>query len=126
MDYKLYEEHIILQALLKEVGLIQSGGAIKKFLQECPVFFNGEKEERRRKKIRIGDVISIPSHNVTITMIAPTEAERKEYEEDKAEKERVTQIVKRLNAQHKNSKKTPSTAANKNRPKKVPVRFPGT
>ena len=29
MDYKLFDEYITLQALLKEVGVIQSGGAIK-------------------------------------------------------------------------------------------------
>ncbi|MBF0818110.1 RNA-binding S4 domain-containing protein [Streptococcus acidominimus] len=126
MDYKLYDDHIILQALLKEVGLIQSGGAIKGFLQEYPVFFNGEKEERRRKKIRIGDVVSIPSHEVTITMVAPTAAEQEEYERDRAEKERVAQLVKQLNAQHKKGNNTPPTKTSKNRQKKAPVRFPGT
>ena len=32
MEYKLFEEFITLQALLKELGIIQSGGAIKSFL----------------------------------------------------------------------------------------------
>ena len=32
MKYKLFDEYITLQALLKEVGIIQSGGAIKAFL----------------------------------------------------------------------------------------------
>lgn len=128
MHYKLYDEYILLQSLLKEVGLIQSGGAIKGFLQEFPVFFNGEKEERRRKKIRIGDVIRIPSHSLAITVIAPTEAEKKEYEKDRVEKERVAQIVKQLNAQHKKgrSKATPSTNPNKNRQRAATIRFPGT
>ena len=31
MEYKLFEEFITLQALLKELGIIQSGGAIKSF-----------------------------------------------------------------------------------------------
>ncbi|VTS76238.1 Uncharacterized conserved protein [Streptococcus gordonii] len=39
MDYKLFDEYITLQALLKEVGVIQSGGAIKAFLAENDVFF---------------------------------------------------------------------------------------
>ena len=34
MEYKLFEEFITLQALLKELGIIQSGGAIKSFLAE--------------------------------------------------------------------------------------------
>ena len=28
MEYKLFDEYITLQALLKEVGIIQSGGAV--------------------------------------------------------------------------------------------------
>ena len=31
MEYKLFEEFITLQALLKDLGIIQSGGAIKSF-----------------------------------------------------------------------------------------------
>ncbi|MBW1570960.1 RNA-binding S4 domain-containing protein, partial [Streptococcus sp. SPC0] len=34
MDYKLFDEYITLQSLLKEIGIIQSGGAIKKFLAD--------------------------------------------------------------------------------------------
>ena len=37
MEYKLFDDYITLQALLKEVGIIQSGGAIKSFLQENQV-----------------------------------------------------------------------------------------
>ena len=54
MDYKLFDEYITLQALLKEVGVIQSGGAIKSFLVENKVYFNGELETRRGKKLRTG------------------------------------------------------------------------
>ena len=55
MDYKLFDEYITLQALLKEVGVIQSGGAIKSFLVENEVYFNGELETRRGKKLRVRD-----------------------------------------------------------------------
>ena len=34
MNYKLFDDFITLQAILKELGIIQSGGAIKAFLQE--------------------------------------------------------------------------------------------
>ena len=47
MEYKLFDEFITLQALLKEVGIIQSGGAIKSFLADHQVFFNSELENRR-------------------------------------------------------------------------------
>ena len=40
MKYKLFDDYITLQALLKEVGIIQSGGAIKSFLQENQFYFN--------------------------------------------------------------------------------------
>ncbi|WP_250849842.1 RNA-binding S4 domain-containing protein, partial [Streptococcus pseudopneumoniae] len=36
MEYKLFEEFITLQALLKELGITHSGGAIKSFLSEHP------------------------------------------------------------------------------------------
>ena len=60
MEYKLFSEFITLQALLKELGIIQSGGAIKGFLVEHTVLFNGEDEKRRGKKIRIGDIVTLP------------------------------------------------------------------
>lgn len=123
MNYTLYEEYILLQSLLKEVGIIQSGGAVKGFLQEFPVFFNGQKEERRRKKIRVGDTISIPSHNISISIIAPTEAEKEQYHIDKREKERISKLVKQLNTQQKKAEKSSATS---NKKKKAPVRFPGT
>ena len=47
MNYKLFDDFITLQAILKELGIIQSGGAIKVFLQEKEVFVNGELEQRR-------------------------------------------------------------------------------
>ena len=51
MEYKLFDDYITLQALLKETGIIQNGGAIKTFLSEYPVLFNGEPENRRGKKL---------------------------------------------------------------------------
>ena len=71
MEYKLFDEHITLQALLKEVGIIQSGGAIKSFLADNQVFFNGELENRRGKKLRIGDVVSLPDQELEIVLLDP-------------------------------------------------------
>ena len=64
MKYKLFDDYITLQALLKEVGIIQSGGAIKSFLQENQVYFNGELETRRGKKIHIGDTITLQNQKI--------------------------------------------------------------
>ena len=73
MKYKLFDEYITLQALLKEVGIIQSGGAIKSFLQKNKVYFKGELETRRGKKIRIGDIITLPNQKLEILLTVPNQ-----------------------------------------------------
>lgn len=127
MEYKLFDDYITLQALLKELGIIQSGGAIKAYLAETTVLFNGEDEKRRGKKIRLGDVVSIPEDGITIDIITPTDEEKKEHLETLAEKARVAAIVKELNAKNKKDKKQ-NQAKKQTKPTKErkPVRFPGT
>ncbi|MEE1326561.1 MULTISPECIES: S4 domain-containing protein YaaA [Streptococcus] len=127
MEYKLFDDYITLQALLKELGIIQSGGAIKAYLAETTVLFNGEDEKRRGKKIRLGDVVSIPEDGITIDIIAPTDEEKNEHLEALAEKARVAAIVKELNAKNKKDKKQ-NQAKKQAKPTKErkPVRFPGT
>lgn len=97
MDYKLFTEFITLQALLKEQGIIQSGGAIKGFLSDNKVLVNGEDENRRGKKLRLGDVVTLPAQGVTITLIAPSAVEIAEHELELAEKKRVAELVKKMN-----------------------------
>lgn len=133
MEYTLFDEFITLQALLKELGLIQSGGAIKGFLIENLVLFNGEKEERRGKKIRIGDVIELPKQNLIITLREPSHKERLAHAEEVAEKARVTALVKKLNKDSKKQQATsrPLQKSQKQSKNKMstdhrPVRFPGT
>ena len=116
MEYKLFDDYITLQALLKELGIIQSGGAIKGYLAETTVLFNGQDEKRRGKKIRIGD---------TITIVEPTSAEKQEHLEAIAEKERVAAIVKELNQKNKKVKKQ-NQGKTKQTNERKPVRFPGT
>ena len=121
MEYKLFEEFITLQALLKELGIIQSGGAIKSFLMEHQVYFNGELETRRGKKIRIGDVIDIPDLKIDITLTQPSLKEQEEYQADKIEKERIAKLVKEMNkGVKKERQKTTSSPKTKQAP-----RFPG-
>lgn len=126
MEFKLFDDYITLQALLKTTGILHSGGAIKGFLEENTILFNGEDEKRRGKKIRIGDVITLPDHNTSITIVASSAEEIKQHQEDQAEKERVAAIVKKLNQEHKKNKKqvTPTKKITKKADKK-PVRFPG-
>ena len=121
MEYKLFEEFITLQALLKELGIIHSGGAIKSFLAEHHVYFNGELENRRGKKVRIGDSIDIPDMKIQIIMTQPSLEEQEEYLQEKLEKERVAKLIKEMN---KTVKKKPTKKTPKAKTKTAP-RFPG-
>ena len=121
MEYKLFEEFITLQALLKELGIIHSGGAIKSFLSEHHVYFNGELENRRGKKVRIGDSIDIPDMKIQIILTQPSLEEQEEYLQEKLEKERVAKLVKEMN---KTVKKKPTKKTKKAETQTAP-RFPG-
>ena len=121
MEYKLFEEFITLQALLKELGIIHSGGAIKSFLAEHHVYFNGELENRRGKKVRIGDSIDIPDMKIQIILTQPSLEEQEEYVQEKLAKERVAKLVKEMN---KTVKKKPTKKIPKAKTKTAP-RFPG-
>ena len=121
MEYKLFEEFITLQALLKELGIIHSGGAIKSFLAEHLVYFNVELENRRGKKVRIEDSIDIPDMKIQIILTQPSLEEQEEYLQEKLEKERVAKLVKEMN---KTVKKKPTKKTQKAETKTAP-RFPG-
>ncbi|MGT2846549.1 S4 domain-containing protein YaaA [Streptococcus massiliensis] len=118
MDYKLFNDYITLQSLLKELGIIQSGGAIKNFLVEKKVFVNDQLENRRGKKLRLGEHISIPELGVDIILTAPNNEEVSIYKEEQKEKKHVAKLVKQLNKSVKQTHK-------KNTSQKTPVRFPG-
>ncbi|HGK0635301.1 TPA: S4 domain-containing protein YaaA [Streptococcus pneumoniae] len=121
MEYKLFEEFITLQALLKELGITHSGGAIKSFLSEHSVYFNRELESRRGKKLRIGDKVDIPDMNIDILLTQPTSEEQDESQADKVEKERIAKLVKKMN---KGVKKDKSKPASSPKSQQAP-RFPG-
>ena len=53
------EEYITLNVLLKITDIISTGGMVKIFLQENVVLVNGEKEDRRGRKLYRGDVIEV-------------------------------------------------------------------
>ena len=123
MNYKLFDEFITLQALFKELGIIQSGGAIKAFLHENQVEVNGKVETRRGRKLRVGDTIEVIGEKEVITLTEPSPEEIEDYQADKLEKERVAQLVKKLNKEQKQKK---DTKPKKEENKRKPVRFPGT
>ena len=131
MEYKLFDDYITLQALLKETGIIQSGGAIKTFLSEYPVLFNGESENRRGKKLRVNDRISLPEQGIEINLTAPSQEEILQHQEEIAEKKRVAELVKAMNKDLKKSqtskkeKRKNTGLPKKQKTTKSPVRFPG-
>lgn len=60
------KEFITLSQLLKMEAFVQSGGEVRFFLGENPVYLNGEIEVRRGKKLYVGDVINIQDVEIEI------------------------------------------------------------
>lgn len=57
---KVDTEYITLGQFLKLADVIQTGGMAKWFLSEHDIFVNGEQDQRRGRKLRVGDNIQIP------------------------------------------------------------------
>lgn len=105
-NYILYEEFITLGQVLKELGLVATGGQAKLFLadNEGQIFVNDEAENRRGKKLRADDKLEIPEFDVTVVFEAASAAEMAKFAEEKAEKARVAALVKKMNAENKTQK----------------------
>lgn len=60
-EFKLKKgsDFIDLMQLLKVEGIAQTGGHAKLIVEEGDVFVNDEQEFRKRRKLRIGDVIVV-------------------------------------------------------------------
>ena len=56
---KITTEFITLQQFLKMNDIISSGGEAKYFLKENEILFNGEKEDRRGRKLYPGDEVKV-------------------------------------------------------------------
>ena len=57
---KIKDEYVTLGQFLKMVDVISSGGQAKWFLQEYEVYVNDELEDRRGRKLYVGDEVAIP------------------------------------------------------------------
>ncbi len=66
MYFDLKGEYITLQQLLKACDIISSGGEIKDFLYEHEVYVNGERENRRGRKLYKNDVVSFYDTRITL------------------------------------------------------------
>ena len=68
-DVEINTEFITLGQLLKEEGIISTGGQAKWFLRENTVLVNGEHDDRRGKKLYEDDVVEVPDEgSFKITM----------------------------------------------------------
>ena len=65
-EVKITTEYIKLGQLLKYVGIIDNGSLAKIYLAENEVIINGEKDDRRGRKLYPGDVIEISNEKYTI------------------------------------------------------------
>lgn len=66
MKFKLEDEYIQLQNVLKVCTIAQSGAMAKNIIQDGLVKVNGEVETRRGKKIRQGDVVTVFDESIEI------------------------------------------------------------
>lgn len=66
MKFKLEDEYIQLQNVLKVCGLVDSGAMAKNIIQDGLVKVNDEVETRRGKKIRVGDVVTVFDESIEI------------------------------------------------------------
>ena len=55
----IVSEYITLGQFLKFADVIHSGGEAKEFLASHEVVINGEKDNRRGRKLRDGDVVTV-------------------------------------------------------------------
>lgn len=56
---KITTEYITLQQFLKFAGIAQTGGEAKILVKEKEIYVNGEKENRRGRKLYPGDKVKV-------------------------------------------------------------------
>lgn len=66
MKFKLEDEYIQLQNVLKVCTIVDSGAMAKNIIQDGLVKVNGEVETGRGKKIRQGDVVTVFDESIEI------------------------------------------------------------
>ncbi len=66
MEIKISTEYITLGQLLKVTDFIQTGGEAKFAVKTLDIYVNGEKENRRGRKLYVNDKIVIEGKSFTI------------------------------------------------------------
>jgi ribosome-associated protein len=65
-EFKIEGEYIELIQLLKATGLAQTGGHAKWMVDEGEIILNNEVENRKRAKLRSGDVVKFDSFTINL------------------------------------------------------------
>lgn len=66
-NFKIRDEYIELIALLKAVGIAETGGHAKILVDSGDVLRNGSPETRKRAKLFPGDIIEINGFKISVT-----------------------------------------------------------
>ena len=64
--FKIEGDYIELMALLKALGIAETGGHAKHIVDAGEVIRNGQIEIRRRAKLISGDLIQIDNHKIKL------------------------------------------------------------
>ena len=74
-EFGIQEEFITLGQLIKALGLSETGGSVKYFLEEMTVQVNGETDTRRGRKLRVGDAVKVQGEAAIRIVQSESEAE---------------------------------------------------
>lgn len=66
-NFKIKDEYIELIALLKAVGIAETGGHAKMMVDSGDVLRNGSPEIRKRANLIPGDVVEINGFKISVT-----------------------------------------------------------
>ena len=72
MHFTLENEYITLSQLLKACDVLPSGGMVKAYLADHYVLVNGEKENRRGRKLYANDVVEIDDKRISLEKSMPS------------------------------------------------------
>lgn len=65
-EFTLSSEYIELVKLIKLLRIAESGGHAKILIEEGEVYLNGERESRKRAKLRSGDIVEVLGEKIMI------------------------------------------------------------
>lgn len=65
-EVEIHTPYIQLGQLIKKIGLVESGGEVKAFLNQNPIQVNQVPEQRRGRKLYPGDQVMVLTKHFTI------------------------------------------------------------